>query len=307
MLFRSAAEVLEDRTLLSAVTGIDAGDRIDQATDTGLGTTTGTFVCDESIDNDGTDIADVDLFRIETSVGDTLVARTESQPNSDDIVNTLLRLFDADGNQVAFDDDSGPGLYSELTYTFDAGGTYFVGVTAFPELFYDPNVSDGTGLFNNGTEPFDGDEGDYRLTLTIDSGDTQAEARETGIGPAGGTFNSVESLGGGPSGNRDVDLFRFEAAAGHFLVAETSNPSPSAGGVDTVLRLFDDNGNEIAVNNDNPFSANGESSRLVFQFNTSGTYFIGVSGNPNTVYNSQTGADTVDGDLGDYKIGRAHV
>ncbi|MEM6371437.1 MAG: M10 family metallopeptidase C-terminal domain-containing protein [Pseudomonadota bacterium] len=43
----------------------------------------------------------------------------------------LVRLFDADGNQVAANDDGGPGLNSLLVHTASESGTYFVVADAF--------------------------------------------------------------------------------------------------------------------------------------------------------------------------------
>ena len=55
----------------------------------------------------------------------------------DDLADTVLRLFDANGTQLAIDDDGGEGLLSRLEYVFDAPGTYYVGISGNGNSTYD--------------------------------------------------------------------------------------------------------------------------------------------------------------------------
>ncbi len=46
--------------------------------------------------------------------------------------DSKLYLFDSDGvTQLAFDDDGGPGLYSQITFNFAAAGTYYLEVVPY--------------------------------------------------------------------------------------------------------------------------------------------------------------------------------
>ena len=47
------------------------------------------------------------------------------------LVDPLLTLFDAEGHQVAVDDDGGPGVNAYITYTSVSGGVYYAAVSSF--------------------------------------------------------------------------------------------------------------------------------------------------------------------------------
>ena len=49
-------------------------------------------------------------------------------------MDTVLGLFDADGNLLLADDDSGVGTLSRLLVQVAVDGTYAVGVSTFPDL-----------------------------------------------------------------------------------------------------------------------------------------------------------------------------
>jgi len=64
-----------------------------------------------------------------------------------------LRLFDSDGTAVASDNNGGPGTDSSITFTIPVtydGSGYFVGVSGWPNGFYNPAISgSGNGNPNN--------------------------------------------------------------------------------------------------------------------------------------------------------------
>lgn len=101
--------------------------------------------------------SDVDMYRIFLSesgrvrLGTTTV---EGQPPLD----SVLRLFNGSGNQIFFDDDSGPGLHAALDVEL-AAGTYYVGVSGFGNPTYDQRAA--------GTGESGGREGDYTLTVQL--------------------------------------------------------------------------------------------------------------------------------------------
>jgi len=89
----------------------------------------------------------------------------------------------------------------------------------------------------------------------------------------------------------DVDLIRFDAKVGNRVAFQTESRSGSS--INTFLRLFDGNGNPIASNNDR--STTNKFSYLPFTFTKAGTYYVGVSLNPNKSYNITTGNGDVAG------------
>ncbi|MHA4866064.1 Ig-like domain-containing protein [Duganella sp. PWIR1] len=93
---------------------------------------------------------DIDLYRVTLAAGEQLSAHLSGHPNSQ------LRLFDANGVQVlAAYRTSGDD--KPLTLQAPAAGNYFVGVSAYYNNAYNPNVA-GSG--SNG-----GYTGDYTLNL----------------------------------------------------------------------------------------------------------------------------------------------
>jgi hypothetical protein len=103
---------------------------------------------------------DVDMFSFTVGDGQTIGFDTDCPYDMD----TYIRLFDAGGNELAYNDDgSAPEESNEhwasyLEYTFVTGGTYYLGVSGYDNNGYDP--LDGTG-------DTDGTVGSYTLTATI--------------------------------------------------------------------------------------------------------------------------------------------
>ncbi len=290
---RLFVERLEDRTLL------DVGGTLGTALNTLLGPGAGSFVnASEAIGGDsGAGANDIDIYEFQATAGLRLIAET-SLPTGGIDMDTFLRLFDASGTQLAFDDDGGPDLYSRLVFTFTTTGTYYIGISSFDNSAYNPVTGAGAA---------DGeDTGDYRLRIDLevppvstDVGGTLSTALNTLLGPGAGTFvRSSEPIGNGPDGNRDVDMYQFQASAGMQLRAQTSQPTGGAS-FDSYLRLFDSSGTELAFDDD---SGPGAYSDLTFTFTTAGTYYIGVSGFDNSEYNAITGAGAVPGSTGDYQL-----
>jgi len=107
-------------------------------------------------------------------------------------------------------------------------------------------------------------------------------------------------IGDGPRGRRDVDLFRITLAAGQRLtidVAARSLAKPST--LDSVLRLFDAAGRQLAANDD---ARGSRDSALAFTAPQAGVYYVGLSGAGNAAYNpSRAGSGRV-GSTGGYQI-----
>lgn len=94
--------------------------------------------------------ADVDVFRITAEIGQNF-SLTTAGLGENAVTDTFLVLYDASGNEVAFDDDSAAGYYSTLTHTA-TGSTYYVGVMTYET--------------RNGYTP--NDTGDYTVTYQSD-------------------------------------------------------------------------------------------------------------------------------------------
>lgn len=95
---------------------------------------------------------DVDFFSIELSAGEiiTVITTPFDDPFTDP--DTMAALFDSDGNEVAFNDDGGPGFGSAYRFVVEVSGTYFIAITGF-------NDRDFNGGHNQ--------DGAYALTVSI--------------------------------------------------------------------------------------------------------------------------------------------
>lgn len=97
-----------------------------------------------------------------------------------------------------------------------------------------------------------------------------------------GTALRDADIGDGAFGLRDVDLFRFSASPGTTLTADLSILS---GQLDGVLRLFDDAGNELIIDN----RVDTVDASITFTIDQGATFYIGVSGAGNAMYSVLAG------------------
>ena len=74
---------------------------------------------------------DTDYVVFTATAGTILTIGTDADGTSGQVGDTRIRLFDANGAVLASDDDSGPGLYSLITFTTTYTGTYYVGFAAY--------------------------------------------------------------------------------------------------------------------------------------------------------------------------------
>jgi subtilisin family serine protease len=227
---------------------------------------------------------DVDVYQLRGIPGSSFTAVTRQPPGADPM-NTVLRLFDAQGTELA--SESGNG-YAQLAYTFDTASPYFIAVSGAGNTDYDPAV-EGSGS--------PGQIGHYQLQMGFDVGDTLATAAPTGIVELGDRFVQPNTrLGDGPFGEKDVDLYKLDAIPNSRLTVATSQPfgeEPTS----TVLRLFDAEGNELLV--DSPVSGYAS---LEYTFQEAGTYYLGVSGSGNDQYDPHVGGSGSAGDTGHYRL-----
>src|SRR5262249_31929145 len=133
-----------------------AGDTLATAQATGLGPADGAFGVTATI-GDGLYLNnDVDLYKLSANAGQLVTAIT-SLPTGGTSMYTVLRLFDSAGNQLT-NNAFGNGAYSRFQYQVASAGTYYVGVSGYPNYNYDPNVG-GSGYTYS--------DGDYHLALSV--------------------------------------------------------------------------------------------------------------------------------------------
>jgi hypothetical protein len=162
------------------------------------------------------------------------------------LADPVLTLYDANGQQVAYDDDGGTGFNAYITFMTPTGGTYFAGVSSFGDTgtgHYWLGVSDSDVPGHSGTdENLDSANGDGRLSR-IDM-------------------------------NGDLDNFRVQLEAGQTYAISVSGEgdTPLA---DPFLALLNESEERVASDDD---SGPGLDAQLRFTPEQSGTYLIQASG-----------------------------
>ena len=90
-------------------------------------------------------LSDVDMSRIDLNKGDVVVIDVNGTLPTGTI-GTVLRVFDDNGVQIGFDDDSGFGEDPELIFNVPILDDYYIGITAEGNSAY--TALDGTGTIN---------------------------------------------------------------------------------------------------------------------------------------------------------------
>jgi hypothetical protein len=212
------------------------------------------FLTDPIIGSIGTDGGttrvgnkDVDIIRFEVQVPGTVTLELASRPDAPADFDTLLRLFDASGNELAFDDDGGAGNFSRLAVRL-APGIYYAGISGYNNRNYNPNVA------GSGVEAL---TGNYSLQFNIEDTDFNGllpNAVEivlgTDIDPYDFKNGFIGADNGRPVGTADVDLFKVIVPDNGKLLIDIDTPFNNGEYVDSYLRIFDGNGEPIAFSDD---------------------------------------------------------
>lgn len=161
-----------------------------------------------------------------------------------------LILLDPDGREIAYDDDGGGGLNSQIrNFELPEDGTYTIVVSSFL------TQADGQSFSGEFTLSFDLESGGEPLVVTITDGG-EIESEETVEGELGG---DVQAVG-----------YTFEGEEGDYVTIILDSPD-----FDPFVSLLDEDGNEIASDDD---SGGNFNSRIdSFQLPEGGEYTIVVS------------------------------
>ncbi len=244
------------------------------------------------------DPGDVDLFQVFLTEGDRLKVKTKTLRESS--LDTFLRLFDLQGNVLAINDDaSGSNRDSYLEFVAPRSGTYIIGLSDRSNVNYSPTIdSVSNSRFGGG----------YIISVAVDGAppeqindDVPATALATGLSsatPGSRVFNGA--IGNNPLVARglDRDLYAVEISAGDKLTVRVDTPALSD--LDSVLRIFDWGGREVAFNDDRDSST--RDSFLEFIAPVSGRFFVGVSDFTNNNYNPFILASGKSGTTGSYRL-----
>lgn len=120
---------------------------------------------------------DADYLHVSLSAGQVFTASAMPVTLTNDVPDTVMALFDANGTILVLDDDSGndgESMGSVLHYEIDTTGDYYLAVTGFNEdlFFEDENL-----LFE---EPDHNEDGTYFLTLSASDAPIPGDAQRNG-------------------------------------------------------------------------------------------------------------------------------
>ncbi len=234
--------------------------------------------------------SDVDLYEIELGEAKGIKLNINARRNNSDL-DSYLRVFDADGKEVAFNDNSEDfdniTLDSILAFAPETSGKYYIGVSSAGNFDYDA-VNGNTNLDFSPSTGFS--KGNYQLQLEIvdvikddDIDNTISEAIDTSVGEI--DSNSPVTKSGEIDSKFDVDIFKFQLQEAEGIKLDI-NASELGSDLDSYLRIFDSQGNQLSVDDDNDANFTGDfssDSSLAFVPDTPGEYYVGVgtSGNFN--------------------------
>ena len=104
------------------------------------------------------------------------------------------------------------------------------------------------------------------------------------------------------STSTEVDMFRFTASAGQTISFDVNKTAGST--LDGYLSIFDSGGYYVAYNGQGaaPGETVGTDPYIEVTFTTAGTYYVGISGEPNDSYSAVTGAGVKSGSTGGYTL-----
>ena len=116
-----------------------------------------------------------------------------------------------------------------------------------------------------------------------------------------GSITASRETNGGVKIPDDVNVYSFQVSAGQTITFDIDRPS---GSLVPLLRLFNSNGLELKQNAGGiaPLETPADEAFIQYTFANAGTYYIGVSGVGNAVYNVQTGGNDTNGSIGIYRL-----
>lgn len=210
---------------------------------------------------------DVDSYRLSARAGQRYhITLRGADGAATPLPDPLLRIADADGNELMSNDDDGEGLNSALDYVPQANSDVFVEARGFA----------------------DGNAGSYTLSVAAERAPTDSISADRNTR---GRINVGNSVDGAIDFASDSDWYRVRLQEGqsYRFTLDSSGPNPLS---DPLLRLRNAAGEEIVVDDD---GGEGFNSYLEFTAPSTGNYFLDA----NVFSEGSTGGYTLGARAGD--------
>ena len=209
-----------------------------------------TATLDGNVDGEISPGGDTDWFRLQVQTDRRYNLALVGIENAEgQTIDPVLTVYDAEGNQLAMNDDANESLNSALRYTPQQSGVVYVEAREYS--------GQGTGAYRLGVS-----------SEAVPADDARADNSTRARAAVGRTSTgNIEYEG-------DVDWYRFAARTGNRYTVTLAGAGDNGLG-DPVLRVVDRDGNELAANDDSEGSLN---SALEFIPAANGDVFIEARG-----------------------------
>lgn len=264
---------------------LDPDDQVAEATELGR------IESDVKLSNRINLFSDVDVYRFIARHSQQIAFDIDTASNGQPSLNSLIRLFDAEGRELARNDNAmapgepEAGFDSYLEFEFQRSGYYYVAVSNWENGNFDIE----TGMDSLISDPNSTHVGDYTLTLE-DPDDQIVEATDLGQLHIPKT---ARQLVGQP---QDVDMYSFTVEANQrvaFDIDRRFSPRARFEQPFARLTLFHEDGTRLdsAYGDFAPRESAPNESYLEYTFARSGKYFLGVSDRNNDAFDALNGVD----------------
>ncbi|MCY4362982.1 MAG: pre-peptidase C-terminal domain-containing protein [Gammaproteobacteria bacterium] len=200
--------------------------------------------------------SDEDWIRVELVAGKNYDIRL-SGIGPEAVPDTVLTIYDSDGEEIASNDDievEALNLFSMLEFTPESSGVYYIGAAGYQSRHRD----------NSGT---------YEVTVFDDEDDNP----DTPLAVSAG-----ERFQGTLDDKFDEDWIRVDLVEGTTYNITLDGIGPDAD-TDTVLSIYNQEGEQVGFHDDVDYGAGMVNSRLAFTPDTTAAYYISAGayrGNP---------------------------
>ncbi len=218
--------------------------------------------------------------RFEIEMGPTLTLPGGSSLTSGDSVVI-------EGNRYVFTDGTGPSVLApDIPVPFQASDDAETIANALRDAILNAaaNVPTRSGVGY-------ADEVNDTLPQASQSGIKGETVRVIGTGNIGDNVNLADA-------GEDVDIIRMDIEAGSQVTINV-NAATIGSSLDSYLRVFDEQGNQLFSNDNIVGSSDSE---IVFTAPKTGIYYVGVSGAGNQAYNPALEGTAAVGSSGDYEL-----
>lgn len=220
------------------------------------------------------------LMQVDALAGDQLRLLTRDGASAGEQgVDSYVKIYNAAGQLLTSSDDSGVGSKEDFTYTFNIGGTYWVGVSDYSQKDYTFTTPSAA------TAPSTAFYLDATLTGQADLEPDNINGAGTPVSFGLGSYVKQTTLAG-----IDSDYYRIDMTAGHTYTVKTTLPASGGLSGAAIVTVYDATGRRVAG-----MAAATPYGQVGFKAPSTGRYYVLVKG---VVGQAQVGLGDVDTDGG---------